>query len=151
MKQHIVTIRAVTSLYAQGILRPVLWAGALFFGAAIALIVFLAQWLSGWWNLLLVPVLPTAIIFFIVWILAWHLARAMAPGMNSLQKQAVRAFVQKVQEVAEGFQTHFVVILFYVVRDVFTGQQQGFIYTLVNDSVALKEDYQKLTLLFDQN
>jgi len=150
MKDHIVAVRAVAGVYAQSILLPALLWGVLIFALLIALVVYLANQLSGWWGLLLVPIIPLGIFFVLFWVIAWHVTRQFIPAMNKIQQQAVRAFVSKVQVVAENLQMHFFVIVFYVIRDTLLRRQDGFVYGLVNDSVSLKEDFVTLARLFNQ-
>ena len=88
MKPTISAVRAVSSVYAKSLLKPLLLIGLGVYGVAMALIVWIAYAVSPWW--LLLAIIPTVIIVvgLLAWLIVWILAIRLAPSMNGNQRRA---------------------------------------------------------------
>ncbi len=147
IKPTFVIIRAIGSEFARRILRPLTLIGV---GVALAL-VGIGGWLttiSPWWWLLEVPFLFAALVFTVLAVVAWTIVRLARPQQSKDQTVAVRAYVDKLQRVAENLQTPQLVILFYVVRDIFRPRPDSFIETVSHDSKTLAPDFAALIRKF---
>lgn len=117
MNSTILAIRAITTVYAQTILKPLLFIGIGVYAALFALIAWIAYVASAWWWLLVI--IPT--IIFIVALLLWSilflLSKRLAPRMNREQKKIARKFVNHTAVAAEHLGTPRFILVFRILRD----------------------------------
>lgn len=152
MKPKIQALRALTSQYALTVLNPILRiAAAIVVIILIGLIVLVVK-VSLWWLILLVPFIGTAVLVFVLGLLAHVAAHVVAPEMNKAQKRATKEYVANLKEVAEGIQTPQFMIVFYVIRDVLLRKwETGFVQQTTKNSMRLKSDFEALVKQFEQS
>jgi hypothetical protein len=148
MQANIKAIRAITAEFAQEFVRPFVWISL---GVIITLVIIvglLAYFISGWWLLLLVPIILIALIGTAIWLAAQFTLKTLAPKMNVQQKNETKNFVTKLQFAVETLQTPYPIIIFYVIRDIVLRRDSGFISQVTQHSRALKPDFEELKRLF---
>lgn len=148
MIAHITAIRAVSALYVKKRMQWFFWLGAAVLLLLFAFTFYLIQNVSAWWWLLAIPVFSFAVFFVILWGLARALITKLMPPLSRDQQEAVSHFVARLDEVLEQVQTPRFLILLYLIRDAFIGNQHGFLQQTVNHSKALKSEFERLTALF---
>ena len=70
--------------------------------------------------------------------------RSVTPTQTRAQKKQTKAFVDKLQRVADVTQTPKFILLFQIVRDIATPRESGFIAALSHDTASLKRDFAAL-------
>lgn len=147
MKSVPLVVRAIGAEFARRLLLPLIIAGIF-----VALLLhILGGWLvtqnAWWWLLESVFVLGTLI--FVVLVTTARLAiRMFAPSQTERQRDAVRAYVDKLQRVSDVIGTPKFILLFYIVRDIFRPRADGFIATTSQDSKTLHSDFLALLRMF---
>lgn len=149
MKPSILAIRSVGAELANRIFIPVAIIVVIISAALIGLAIWLTTLSSWWWLLvaLLVIVVPVAIGILIIVKLV---IKSVTPLQSRYQKRQTKAFVTKLQQLAETAQTPKFILLFHVVRDIASPRDNGFIGSTSNDTVALKRDFTALVETFRQ-
>lgn len=118
MDQTVLAIRAITSEYAKRWLWLPFAIGVGVYVLIIGLIWWVAAEASPWWWLL--AIIPTLLflIALTIWIIARIITERVAPEMNKKQKKAAKAFVGRIDKVAEHIGTPKFVILYRILKDV---------------------------------
>lgn len=110
--------------------------------------IYLIQQLSGWWLLLLIPVLSFILVYVILLALTRFIVGNLNPPQSVDQREAVDHFIGKLDKAAETLQTPRFLVFIYLVRDAFMGSQRGFIQQVTNESKSLKSEFERLITLF---
>lgn len=140
------TIRAVRAIGAEFVrrtMRPLMVAGI----ATAILLVAIAGWLTTvnvWWWILEALILLVTLVGVAVAIAIRIAIQTVDPPQDSVQRQAVRSYVDKLQRVAENLQTPQYVILYRVIRDTVRPKDDGFIGTVSRDSKTLGPEFAAL-------
>lgn len=148
MNAHVKAARAISTEYANRLLRSlvltILIAGAIALGVGALLTYFV----SKWFLLILLPfsVVVVAITFGIF--VFTRIIRTIQPAMSTVQKDAVIAYVSKIERVSEGVKTPYFIIVFRVLRDVFRQREPSFLVDMRQDSTTLAADFKALSRLF---
>lgn len=150
MNSTVSAIRAITSLYAIQLLRPLLWIGIAIYAVVIVIVAWIALETSAWWWLL--GVMPTVLfsVALALWIAVRIGAGRLAPKMDKKQKNAAKKVVDQVGRVAEQIGTPKFVLIFQVVKDVLFPPRSG--QTLIGELTSipgqLHRDFEALRKLF---
>lgn len=149
MKPTILTIRAIGAEFAKRTFYPIVIVGAI---AAIVLfgVTIWLMTLSAWWGLLLFVLISALCVGIAVFTVVFLTIRSVTPAQNPLQKKAVKAFVDKLQLLAETAGTPKFILLFRIVKDVAAPRADGYIGTLTSATTSVKKDYVALVGLFDE-
>lgn len=118
MDQTVLAVRAITTEYAKRWLWLPLAIGVGIYVALLLVIGWIASVASQWWWLL--AIVPTFIflVALTIWIVVRVIVGRIAPVMNKQQKVAARAFVGRIDKVAERIGTPKFIILFRILKDV---------------------------------
>lgn len=151
MNATILAIRAITSVYAQQLLMPILWIGLGIYAFVMAIIIWIAYVASPWW--LLLALMPTALIIVgvLLWAIVWGLSKRLSPPLDKKKRQATKKFVSHIGRVAEQIGTPKFVLVFRVIRDVLsapTNSSQTFIGEIASTPGEMHRDFEKLRELF---
>ncbi len=150
MNPTILALRAISSLYVQDILRPLLVIGCLVYIAVLGIIGWIAYVASPWWWLL--GILPSFVflVALTVWIIAFLIARRIAPAMNKKQKQAAKKFVGRIGNAAEHLATPKFILIFRVIKDVILrpNDDHTFIGDLAREPGEMRHEFNQLRRLF---
>src|SRR3990167_2150135 len=117
MNPTVLAVRAITTTYAQTILKPLLFIGIAIYVAILLLIGWIAYMSSPWWWFL--ALLPTAVfvVALLLWLIAFFFAKRLAPQMSREQRKIARKFVSHTGKAAEHLGTPRFVLVFRVLRD----------------------------------
>ncbi len=148
MRPLATVIRAISVEFVRRALRPFVMVGVV---TALALL-SLGGWLTtqnAWWWLLEVVFIGGSLVFGLLLIMVDLILRKVEPELSKRQKQAVVAFVGKLERVAENIQTPQIVMIYYVVRDAIRPRPNSFIEAMSRDSRALAPDFTRLRKEFE--
>ncbi|MET0980118.1 MAG: hypothetical protein ABWX90_02580 [Candidatus Saccharimonadales bacterium] len=148
MKTHIAAIRSVTVEFAMQFIRPFLWWGIGIIGSLVIAIAVLAFAVSQWWWLLAIPVALLGLAVIIIWLVVRFIAVRLSPRLNAEQKIATKKFVSKIHFMTETAQTPYPVIMFQIIKDIITRNDNGFIQEATQQSTTLRPDFEALRKLF---
>jgi len=148
MKNSFVVIRAIGTEFARRLYVQVLIITSIIDVLLVGLMVWLLT-ISAWWLLLALPVYILVIVSIVLLVIAMVIIRTVAPPQTAQQRQQVKRFVDKLQNLSEIVQTPKFIILFRIVRDIVAPRRDSFIQSTSNDTLALKSDFQALQRSFD--
>lgn len=150
MTPTVLAIRAITTTYAQTLLRPLLVAGIAIYVIVLAIIGWVAYLASPWWWLL--AVIPTIIFLVAValWTVVYLLSKRLAPQMNKAQRAAAKKFISRIGKVAEHVGTPRFVLIFRVIKDIIAPPPSGqtFIGELTQTPGEMRRHFEELRRLF---
>lgn len=150
MNATILAIRAITSIYAQQLLLPVLWIGVSVYVLVLTLVIWIASISSPWWTLL--AVVPTVLIVagIFLWVVVWALAQHLAPPLNAEKRQAAKQFIAHISRVAEQAGTPKFVLIMRVIQDVVFAPDTSrtFIGEIASTPGDMHRDFERLRELF---
>lgn len=147
MKNSVTVIRAVVAEFVQRIYLPILIV-AIIISVFLAVGSILLTMVSVWWWILAVPVFILVLVAATVLIVARLVIMSLTPKQSTTQKFAVKAFVDKLQNLSEITQTPKIVLLFRIVKDAVIVTDDGFLKTTIGHSLSLKKDFVHLQQLF---
>ncbi len=148
MKSSLLAIRSIGAEFANRVFYPVLIVGIVIASLLVALIVWLAT-LSDWWLLLAIPIVMVICVGAGLLGIVKLVIRYVTPPLSSLQKKAVKQFVDKLQGVAETVGTPKFILLFRIIQDIAAPRENGFIGTISSDTSSLRGDFKELKRMFD--
>lgn len=151
MNPTVLAVRAITTTYAQTILKPLLFIGIGIYVTVLLLIAWIASVASAWWWLL--AVIPTVIFFvaLLLWTLAFLLSKRLAPRMDREQRKTARKFVGHIGTAAEHLGTPRFILVFRVLRDLMFPpvNNQSFLGEVSSLPGELRRDFEALRRSFD--
>ena len=148
MKPTLQASRSVAAEFANRLYVPILIIAAVILAVLLALSVYLVT-LSSWWVILLVIVSFVTLFAAGALTVAWVFIRLVTPLQTKLQKNMTKAFVDKLQRVAEIASTPKFFLFFQVMRDVVNPRQDGFVISATGDASSLKKDFIELKNSFN--
>lgn len=154
MNSSVLAVRAIATVYAQTILKPLLFAGIVFYAAILLLIGWIAYVASPWWWLL--AIVPTAIfvVALLLWLIVFTLSKRLAPKMNREQRKIARRFVGHTGKAAEHLGTPRFIFIFRVLRDLLfppSSGNQTFLGEVSSLPGDVKRDFDSLRRSFDHS
>jgi hypothetical protein len=149
MNATVSAIRAITSVYARQLLRPILWIGIAVYVFLLVVIGLIAYSASNWWWLLATVPSLLFVIGLVVWTITWVLSGRIAPQMNKAQLVATKKFVKHIGYVAEHMGLSRFTIIVQIIKDVVTRPKEGtFIGELAQKPGEMRRDFENLRKLF---
>ena len=136
-------VRAVSAEFASRIYFPVAITVAISLAALLIVSICLVT-ISGWWWLLLAPVILCYIVFGVIALIAGLLLRLLKPSQSKAQRKQVKSFVDKLQGVSEVIQTPKFVLLFNLVKDVLVPSQESYVKKVSSHAVSIRPDFTAL-------
>lgn len=103
---------------------------------------------NAWWWVFESLVLLFSLLCLAGAVMVARVVRRIDTAHSPEQRRSVKAFVDKLQLVAEHVQTPQPVIIFRVVLDVVRARKPGFISEMASASKSLAPDYAKLRTMF---
>lgn len=150
MSSTVMAVRAVTSQYAKDLLKPVLLVGTGVYLFVMAIVIWIALVVNGWWILL--SFVPTVLfcVGLAIWLGVWFTARRLSPNMNKTQKGATKEVVEQVSRIADQLGRPRFVLIFRVVKDVLFPPpgKRTLIGELADTPGELHRSFEKLRKLF---
>ncbi len=143
-------VRAVTSEYAQQLLRPVLVVGCGIYGVLLAVVALLAFQISQWWWLLAIVPSLLFLIALAIWLGIFIGARRLSPPLNAAQRKATKRVVKQTSKVAEQLGTPRGILLYRIAKDVIfpPKNQRSLIGELAETPGQLHREFENLRKLF---
>ena len=150
MESTILAIRAVTSVYARGLLWPILWVSIAVYVLIMGLIGWVAYAVSNWWWLMGIGPTLLFIVALVAWVTVYLLAKRLSPPLNRRQRVATKKFVNHLGRVAEHMALPRFVIIFRIIKDVLTRPTSGrtFIGEIAQEPGEMRRDFDDLRNLF---
>lgn len=150
VRNNVLAIRAVAAEFANRIYVPVLI--TLIIVAFILVVVSI--WLvnvNAWWWILAVLIYIAIIVAGIMLVVVRAIISAVNPRQTKTQQSAVKAFVDKLQDLSDITQTPKFILLFRILHDAISSKKKGtFIEATIQNTTSLKSDYANLLRLFSQ-
>ena len=139
----ILTVRAVSTEFAQRLYAPVVWIAG---GIAFVLIAVLswAVTVSAWWWLLLGPVVVATLIAATAAIIAGLVIKLVRPKQTKVQRSKVKSFVDNLQQSSETIRTPKFILLFRLVKDSVFPSEKNLVRELSSNASSLKADLQEI-------
>ena len=138
MNPFVLTIRAIGTEFAMRLYIPVV----IIAGIVIALLGLGTWWLttlSAWWWLLFIPLIIFSSVVIGVAFVIFSLIRFVRPPQTKAQKQAVKAFNNRLQEVAEIAATPKFIILFHVIRSISAPSKDTYLSKLAQNKELVSD------------
>jgi len=145
MNGTIGVLRAVSSAFAQTLIRKFgLIAGAIWLVLLLLCVLLITQ-VSGWWALLLGPVIVVGLITAAFAGVLWFAAQRLAPRkLSTDERKEITAFSDKILSVAERVKTPLPVLATMTAKDILLRRDSNTVRELINESTSLKADFQAL-------
>jgi len=147
MKPSILAIRSIGAELANRIYTPVAILTVVILGILMGLAIWLTT-LSNWWWLLVAFLVIAGSVAIGILVVVKLVIKSVAPSQSRDQKKQTKAFVAKLQQLAETAQTPKFILLFRVVRDIASPRDDGLIGSISNNTASLKRDFTALTKTF---
>lgn len=147
MQHTAIIVRAIGAEYIRRFTKPIMIAAVI----AMVLLLSLGGWLttvSNWWWLLQASFILLTIVMVVVVTLIRLLVRIADTAQTRQQKDAVNAYVDKLERIADNVQTPQPIILFRVIKDLLRPSPNGIIQSMSRDTKSLAPDYALLTRHF---
>ena len=143
MKPYAQTIRTLAADFFVRLYKPF----AITLVAVFICLLGVSLWLTTtsdlWWILVIILIILT-ILVVIALAIAWAIIRLVTPTQSKEQRRQARALVDKLQRIADVTATPKPVLLFRVVKDIIAPSKQGFIASISQDTLSLKQDFSTL-------
>lgn len=143
----VLAIRAIAVEFAQRIFLPII----LVTGGVLVVLIGIAIWLvtmSGWWWLLLAPLIVITVLSIFATVIAGIMIRLLKPTQTRAQQEQVRLFVSSLQETSEAVQTPLFILFIRVLKDVLFPGKESYIGKLSSTAVTLKSSLQEIITSF---
>jgi hypothetical protein len=143
MNDTFFTVRAIGAELARRIYLPIV----IVFAIIALILIALLSWVVSMdllWLLVAVPVFGLLIIAALILAAVGFIFKRVAPRINKSQRKQVGVFVDKLQSISEIAQTPKFILLFKIARDVVSPKHSNFLSSSVQNSLALKKDFNEL-------
>jgi MFS family permease len=140
MKPTLRMVRAIGAEYIRRKVQPLLITVTVVLGVLLVLGGWLASRNAWWWIFEAVFIMASIVYILVVWA-AWLLLKRVDAAQTKERRQAVRAFVDKFERVAEHVGTPFPLLVLRVVWDMLRPSKRGFITEVAEDSKTLAPDF----------
>lgn len=147
MNPLFLAIRAISSEFARRIYLPLVLVIGLTFVALLLFVGWLTS-MSGWWWLLLVPIIVGTALYITATAFIGMLINFLRPAQTKTQKKDVSELVDKLQDVSDTLQMPRFLVVYHLVKDTIRPSDRGFISRVTNSAVSLKPDFQRIIASF---
>lgn len=142
-------IKAIAAEYIRRITRPFLIGGLLAVVILFGVVIYLAQIVTMWWIILLLPLSVPVIFLLMAFFIIKQLTTYLAPALTKEQRKSAAQFVDKIQRTSENLQTPPIIIAWRTIRTAQKGQE-NYLRHIVNDSTTLKDDFARTSQHFNK-
>ena len=150
MNSLILTIRALSVEFAKRLILPVFIIGL----AVLVILIVITIWLttmSSWWWILFGILLFFLLVFITVSIIVKLFLGVIKPAQTKSQQNAVKSFVDKLQDISDIVQTPKPFLLGRIVWDTVSKNNNGLVYSVSNHTTTTKKDFDALRASFDEH
>ena len=144
MNPTISAIRSIGSEFAQRLYTPIAVIAVVIGLLLLSGSIFLTTISSWWWILVTLLIIATVIVTVIL-VAVGLLIQTLRPAQTKEQAIKVRAFVDKIQNLADLTGTPKAVILFRIVKDMTTKGKTGYLQGLYGDTVSMRSEFRDIT------
>ncbi len=144
MKPKTKAIRGISAEYLNRAARPIINIAGLVICIALIAVSALIWFVSQWWGLLLIFIIPVVAVFILVACLVTYVINKVSPNLSKQDKKAVNEFVDKAERITEGVKTPYPIIVLRILWDALRSNDKGLLVTLIEDSKTLAPDFKKL-------
>ena len=148
VKSTVSAVRAIGVEFARRIYAPVLIVAIIIAVVLIGLMIWLVT-VSAWWLILAVPVFFVILVASVIFIIARIIIVLVNPGQTKQQKKDVKGFVDKLQNLSEVTQTPKPVLLFRIIKDIASSNQDGFVKRTIGHTLSLRTEFEAIQRSFD--
>lgn len=107
--------------------------------------VLLTVQVSTWWAIMFVPLVVLGIGVVVFATALWFAAQQLAPRkLSGSERKEIQVFAEKVMGIAERVKAPLAVIAVGVARDVLLRRDSNIVRELIDESTALKTDFEAL-------
>lgn len=151
MNPTVLAVRAITTTYAQTILKPLLFIGIGVYAAVLLLIGWIAYAASPWWWLLAIVPTMIFVVALLLWLIAFFISKRMAPSMTREQRRIAKRFVGHTGKAAEHLGTPRFILVFRILRDLVfpSSTTQSFLGEVSSLPGDLRRDFEQLHRSFE--
>lgn len=142
-------IKAVAAEYIRRVTRPFLIGGLVAAIVLLSVILYLAQAVSLWWLILLLPLGLPILFLLVAFFIIKQLTTYLAPALTKDQRKSAAQFVDKLQRTSENLQTPPLIIAWRTIRTAQKGQE-NYLRHIVDDSSTLKDDFARTSQHFNK-
>lgn len=142
-------IKAVAAEYIRRVTRPFLIGGLVAAIVLLSVILYLAQAISLWWLILLLPLGLPILFLLVAFFIIKQLTTYLAPALTKDQRKSAAQFVDKLQRTSENLQTPPLIIAWRTIRTAQKGQE-NYLRHIVDDSSTLKDDFARTSQHFNK-
>lgn len=143
MNAHLMVIRAVGAEFLRRKYIGIVITYIVVFIVSAGVLGWLVS-LSEWWWILAVIIVPFLILVGAALFFVRAVMKRLRPALTTDQTKRTKAFVDKMERVAEHVQTPMFMILFRIVVDVIRPSEKTFIESVAQDSSTLHADFLEL-------
>lgn len=147
LHSYVQAVRAIGVVFVKRLALPVLSIVGITLLVSLAVTFWLTS-LSGWWWLLLAPLLLLTVLGVFAGVIGGIILRLLTPLQTKQQKQQVHQFVDNLQTTSEAVQTPFFILLFRIMKDVLFPGKESYIGTLSTSAGSLKTSFQTIVQSF---
>jgi len=147
MSPTIQALRSIGSEFAQRIYVPIL----ITVGIVAIILIGLNIWLvtiSPWWWILLAFFILGTLVATSAFIAIGLLIKAVRPLQNKTQRKQVRAFVDKLQNIADVAGTPKIVLLFRITKDLLTKKEDSYTHRISTETLSMQDDLRDIISSF---
>ena len=138
-------LRAVSSAFAQSLIRKIGLMILVIWLVLVVLMVLLTVQVSTWWAIMFVPLVVLGIVAVVIATALWFAAQQLAlRKLSGSERKEIQVFAEKVMGIAERVKTPLSVIAVGVARDVLLRRDSNLVRGLIDESNALKTDFEAL-------
>jgi|GEM_PF-1881245 Zn-dependent protease with chaperone function len=138
-------LRAVSSAFAQSLIRKIGLMILVIWLVLVVLVLLLTVQVSTWWAIMFVPLVVLGIVAVVIATALWFAAQQLAlRKLSGSERKEIQVFAEKVMGIAERVKTPLSVIAVGVARDVLLRRDSNLVRGLIDESNALKTDFEAL-------
>lgn len=138
-------LRAVSSAFAQSLIRKIGLMILVIWLVLVVLVVLLTVQVSSWWAIMFVPLVVLGIIAVVIATALSFAAQQLAPRkLSGSERKEIKAFSDKVMGMAERVKTPLPILAAGAAKDIIFKRDSNVVRELINDSTSLKTDFQAL-------
>ena len=151
MKPTIKVLRAITSEYLRGILKPIGIVTGTIFAIIFGVIIGLSIVIDVWWLAALLIIIPISLVAASVFVVLWFAANHLAPQkMSGTERQAVRNFTAKATNIVDTVRGPWPVMVTAVAKDVLRDRESRVLTEVISSNSSLRTDFVALQQMFNK-
>jgi len=149
MSQKVTATRAVLAKLSADVIRFITIISITIFTVLLIGTAALAYYISAWWALLLIIVLPLLFIFLVLRLIAGFILKKLQPkNLTTKQSSATKKYAEKLKRLAETRGMGWPMFAFLSFKDLLLYRDLRTARNTLDDTTSLKSDFSELERLF---